>query len=201
MSHFDPNIQEKQIDAKIVAALERLSEAFRIGLWEKSKATGLSPIQIQLLIYLAYHQDELCKVSNLALEFNLTKATISEAVRKLLAKKLVKKETDQLDSRSYVLHLTAKGKKAVDQTADFSDHIATPLKIMTPGEKLNFYQTLYRMVDYLHQSGIIQLQRMCFACRFYNPGHKGHEHFCNFLDKSLQTKSLRVDCPEFEAEE
>ncbi len=200
MSHFDPNIQQQQIDAKIVVALERVSEAFRVGLWEKSKTTGLSPIQIQLIIYLAYHDDELCKVSNLALEFNLTKATISEAVRTMLSKKLVKKIVDKRDSRSYVLHLTATGKKIVENTTDFASSIATPIQSMTPSEKLAFFKTLYRMMDYLRQSGVIQVQRMCYACRFYNPGHQGHEHYCNFLGKPLEAKTLRVDCPEFEAE-
>lgn len=49
-SIFDPKNQIKDVSSKIVAGLERISEAFKVLLWEKAKALGLSPIQIQILI-------------------------------------------------------------------------------------------------------------------------------------------------------
>ena len=57
-SVFNPNHQETDISSKIVAGLERISEAFKVLLWEKAKLLGLSPIQIQILIFalLEYNQ-------------------------------------------------------------------------------------------------------------------------------------------------
>ena len=80
-STFNPAQQEKDISSKIVAGMERVSEVFKILLWEKAKLVGLSPIQIQILIFIAFHKRELCNVSHLAKEFNVTKPTVSDAVR------------------------------------------------------------------------------------------------------------------------
>ena len=66
-STFNPKQQEKDFSSKIVAGLERVSEVFKILLWEKAKLVGLSPIQIQILIFIAFHKQNLCNVSHLAL--------------------------------------------------------------------------------------------------------------------------------------
>ena len=88
-SDFDLNFQNRNIDGRIVAALERISQAFRVLLWQESKDFSLSPIQIQVLIFLLHHSIDKCKVSYLADEFNMTKATISETVKILEQQKLI----------------------------------------------------------------------------------------------------------------
>ena len=88
-SVFNPDQQEKDISSKIVAGLERISEVFKVLLWEKAKMVGLSPIQIQMLIFIAFHKQELCNVSHLAKEFNITKPTVSDAIKVLDKKKSV----------------------------------------------------------------------------------------------------------------
>ena len=108
---FNLNEQNQKVESRIVVALERISEAFRVLLWNESKENSLSPIQIQILIFISFHSSEKCKVGYLADEFNMTKATISDSVRVLLSKALVTKETDPSDTRSYSLLLTDEGKK------------------------------------------------------------------------------------------
>jgi hypothetical protein len=49
-SAFDPVNQQYSTDGKIVAALERIAQAFRVMLWNEGKAASLSPIQLQVLI-------------------------------------------------------------------------------------------------------------------------------------------------------
>ena len=87
MSVFNLDNQNAGLNSKIVAGLERLSQAFRTLLWEKAKEFGLSPIQIQVLIFIHYHSKEKSTVSYLAQEFNLTKPTISDAIKALEQKK------------------------------------------------------------------------------------------------------------------
>ena len=53
-SSFDLKRQSTKIESKIVVALERISEAFRVLLWNESKENSLSPIQIQLLIFFTF---------------------------------------------------------------------------------------------------------------------------------------------------
>ena len=51
-SSFHLTEQNQKIESRIVVALERISEAFRVLLWNESKENSLSPIQIQILIFI-----------------------------------------------------------------------------------------------------------------------------------------------------
>jgi DNA-binding MarR family transcriptional regulator len=196
-SVFDPQAQVGSPDLKIIAALERLSEGFRVLLWEKAKIHGISPIQIQILIFLKFHLGERCKVGQLALEFNLSKPTISEAVKTLEQKGLIFRQVENRDSRSHNIHLSEAGKIMVEELAFFADPMLQGLAAIPHGEKGVLLQQLLELIGHLQQAGIVSLQRMCFACRFYKRNDGGH--YCQFLDKTLENVALRVDCPEFVA--
>jgi DNA-binding MarR family transcriptional regulator len=108
-SAFDLSVQNKNIESKIVASLERISQAFRVLLWKESKEFSLTPIQVQVLIFLHNHSSEKRKITYLADEFNMSKATISDTIKTLEQKKLIKKIYEQIDTRSYIIDLTEKG--------------------------------------------------------------------------------------------
>ena len=88
-SAFDILNQNTNTDSKIIASLERIAQAFRVLLWNESKEFSLSPIQIQVLIFLLHHDTDKRKVSFWSGEFNISKATISETVKILEQKKLI----------------------------------------------------------------------------------------------------------------
>lgn len=195
-SSFNLNVQNKKVESKIVVALERISEAFRVLLWNESKDNSLSPIQIQLLIFLHFHVQKKCKVSYLADEFNMTKATISDSVRVLLSKELVAKESDPIDTRSYSLTLTSKGKQIAEKASSFASSIEKPIAKLTEAQKTVILNGLLRMIYDLNKAGIITIQRMCFTCSYYK-SDKGI-HYCNLLNTKLAENEIRVDCPEHE---
>ena len=195
-SVFDPQAQIGNPDLKIIASLERLGEGFRVLLWEKAKVLGISPIQIQILIFVQFHSDEKCKVSYLAQEFCMTKPTISEAAKSLEQKGFIKRQTEIMDTRSHTIHLTEAGKSAVAQTAHFANPMLGSLAQMPSAEKGILLEQLLGVIGQLQRAGIISMQRMCFSCRFYQNDDDGH--FCQFLNKPLKNSELRVDCGEFE---
>ncbi|MEX0998020.1 MAG: MarR family winged helix-turn-helix transcriptional regulator [Flavobacteriaceae bacterium] len=195
-SSFEPNIQNNRIESKIVVALERISEAFRVLLWNESKSYNLSPIQTQLLIYLLFHDKSTCKVGYLAQEFNMTKATISDAVNTLLHKQLINKNKDHNDSRSFTICLTEKGQATASHIAAFSKPIEEPLHQLDESQKNILFESLLEMIEKLNQQGVISLQRNCFSCRFYEQKHAGN--YCNLLQKELSKADIRIDCPEHE---
>lgn len=196
-SIFNPASQIGRVDFKIVAALERLSEAFRVLLWQEAKEHNLSPIQIQILLFVKYHPDARCKVSHLATEFNMTKATISDAVRVLEQKGFISKETEPDDTRSYTILLTEAGEEVVRRTAGFGAPLVGSLTQLTNNQKLVLLESLMEMIFRLQKAGIVSLQRMCFSCRFFEKRNTGF--YCQMLQKPLEKQDLRVDCPEFEA--
>ncbi|EOZ97167.1 Transcriptional regulator, MarR family [Indibacter alkaliphilus LW1] len=197
-SAFDLNRQNNNnIESKIVVALERISEAFRVLLWNESKENALSPIQIQILIFLLFHNQNKCKVSYLAQEFNMTKATISDSVKLLLKKGLVQKFDSPIDTRSYLIGLTNKGKQAAEKSSNFSFPIEKPLSSLSDDQKETILSGLLKLIHELNKAGVINLQRMCFTCSHYE-NTKG-EHYCKLLQSRLTTEELRVDCPEHES--
>lgn len=195
-SPFDLNQQNTKIESKIVVALERISEAFRVLLWSESKENSLSPIQIQILIFLLFHSEEKCKVSYLAEEFNMTKATISDSIRVLLKKELVQKFNNPSDTRSYIIDLTNQGKQIAEKSANFTLNIEKPLSSLPEDQKKDILAGLLKVIYQLNQAGVITIQRMCFTCSYYQ--NENNEHFCKLLQSKLSSKELRVDCPEHE---
>jgi len=177
-----------------VVALERISEAFRVLLWNESKEYALSPIQIQILIFLRFHSSEQCKVTYVAREFNMTKATVSDSLKLLAQKGLIEKRNDPEDARSYIIGLTHEGKKAAGKSAHFALAIEKPLRLFPQQQKEAVLSGLLKLIDELNRAGIITVQRMCFTCAYYRPGND--THYCTLLQASLAAKELRVDCPE-----
>lgn len=192
---FDPKVQESDLSSKSVVGLERISEVFRVLLWQKSNETGLSPIQIQLLIFIKNHDSSLANVSQLAREFNMKKPTISDAVKVLFQKELITKESGS-DARAYTILLTEKGKSEVDSLKDFGEPVKDILDELDPKEKDALFQSLAKVIFKLNQRGLIDVQRTCFGCRFYEKSSNGH--YCQFIKKSLLENQIRLDCGDFQ---
>jgi len=196
-SVFLPEIQEKELESKIVVALERISEAFRVLLWNESKEFGLSPIQIQILIFTDFHEEKLCKGSYLAEEFKLTKATISDSIKVLLQKNLIEKIIDEQDTRSYSIKLTQEGREVSKKLSLFANTLKKPLNTLSETQKKDFWNSLVVVIQTLQQANIISLQRMCFSCQNYQK--ENNTHFCKLLGQELAHEALRMDCPEHQA--
>ncbi|MDX1769810.1 MAG: helix-turn-helix domain-containing protein [Arenibacter troitsensis] len=196
-SIFNPDQQERDVSSKIIAGLERISEAFKVLLWDKAKLLGLSPIQIQILIFIAYHKNEMCNVSHLAKEFNVTKPTISDAIRVLDKKGLITKEHSSIDSRSYSIDLSETGTETIGQISDFANPLKKQLNAVDNSELESLFGTLSKLIYQLNTSGILSVQRTCYGCKFYSK--ESNRDYCNLLNKELLNKDIRLDCPEFEA--
>ncbi len=194
---FNPADQQLDLNSKIIAGLERISEAFKALLWEKAKILRLSPIQIQILIFIKYHESSLNNVSHLAREFNLTKPTISDTIRVLERKTLIEKLYDPSDQRRFSILLTAGGDNAVREAEDFASPLINPLLSVGDGDKEILFQTINKLIFQLHRNGVLSVQRNCQSCRFYRPGSE--MDYCNLLEKSLAPRDIRIDCPEHQA--
>ncbi|MCC5908299.1 MAG: winged helix-turn-helix transcriptional regulator [Balneolaceae bacterium] len=197
-SDFDLNHQNQSAESKIVASLERISQAFRVLLWRESKEYSLSPIQVQLLIFLLHHSEEKRKVSYLADEFNMTKATISDSIKVLKKKGLITKDPEPHDSRSYVIQLTPEGANTAEENSMFTNEIRTPIDNMSADDKESLLLSLLNIIRHLNRSGVITIQRMCMTCKYYETTEDGKQHFCKLLNQKLHNTELRADCPEHE---
>lgn len=200
-SVFDPSAQHEDVDNKLVAALERLGQVFRLLLREKAREHDLSPIQAQFLVYLLYHDVELRRVGQLAKEFDLTPATVSDAIRTLVKKGLIDREPWPEDGRIVTLRLTPAGEELATGLSTWANVIKERLERSSPEEKEVMMAFLMRLITSLQSSGAISVARMCVTCRFFRRDvHPGDDspHHCGLLDVPLAGSDLRLDCPEHE---
>lgn len=194
-SPFNLLTQQDEVESKIVVGLERIAEVFRLLLWEQTKKTGVSPIQIQILIFLKHHSPEKAKISHLAKEFNLTKPTVSDSILALEKKDLIFRLPVENDSRSFIFKLSEKGEEIVAVTENFANPLKNIFSEFTVAEQNFFWDILSRSIYKLNLQGIISRQRMCFSCRYYEQ-KQGKSH-CLLLNQTLELNELRIDCPEF----
>lgn len=200
-SVFDPAFQHGDVDKKIVAALERLSQVFRRLLQEKAQERDLSPIQARFLIHLLHHDVALRRVSQLAREFGLTQATVSDAVASLEAKGLLDRERWPDDRRIITLRLTREGERVATELSSWANPLAEHMRGFPAEEKEAVIRFLMGLITSLQRSGVISVARMCVTCKFFRPDvHPGSEapHHCALLDTPLAGSDLRIDCPEHE---
>ncbi len=200
-SIFDLQHQHDDIDSKIAAALERLSQTFRVLLWEKTKSHNLSPIQIQILVYLLYHSEELITIGQIATRFSLTPATVSDAVKTLAQKALVVRTSEESDRRITSVILTITGRKIARKLAVWADIIQNNISRFDKSDKLVVMKFLMELIEALQRAGLITVARMCITCKFFHPNanlNSDTPHHCKLLDKPLADSSLRLDCPEHE---
>lgn len=194
-STFGPDQQATNTSSKIVAALERLSEVFRVLLWDNAKQYGISPIQIQVLTFLLHYPEEQRTVTFLAAHFNMTKATISDAVKSLEAKNYLIRKVITTDTRSHTLHLIKAGKALAKKVESFAYPLQNTLSLTGSKEQSVLLEQLLQLIFKLNREGIITPQRMCLNCHFYT--QKGG-HYCNLVPCKLKAADLRVDCPQFQ---
>lgn len=198
VSTFSPAQQAEDTPSKIVASLERLSEAFRVLLWQEATQYGLSPIQIQVLTFLLHYPEEKRTVTTLASYFNMTKATISDAVKSLEQKNYLTRKASPTDTRSHTLHLVKEGRAVARKVEQFADPLQKTVAQMPLKDQAGLLEQLMQVIYQLNQQEIISSQPMCFNCEHLNE-KKGY--YCNKLKISLNNGGLRMECPVFKLRE
>jgi len=194
--------EEGSIDSRIVSALERISVAFRVMLWDVAKERQLSPIQIQFLIHLEGRRSDDRRVSRLARDFGLTQATVSDAVSVLVAKGLLSKRPDPRDGRVSLLTLTAAGKRTVKRLSKWTSLIRARLRSFPRGQREAVMLFLMELVESLHAAGVISAGRMCIVCahlrRNTHPGSKKPDT-CELTGRRMGPADFKLDCERHEA--
>ncbi len=195
-SAFDRNAQHENPRAKITAGIERMSTVFRAALWEEAKQYNLSPLQVQILLFVAFHDVKQCGITSLAREFAVTKATVSDAVKSLVEKSLLKK-LDTADARAFLLALTGEGKKCVGKLSGLSDFFTSALENIPEAEINKIWEGMVLLMGHMQKTGIVPL-RMCSNCQHFGKNHPdGAPHYCELMQKPLAVNELRIDCPEY----
>lgn len=186
-----------ELDRKFLAAVERLGRALRVARQQIATSHEISVLQMQILEHLADGQPR--RVGDIAAELDVTQPTVSDALTSLEDKRVVARRRASVDGRVVEITLTGSG-------TTLAATIASELEPLVVGPRstseLDEAQALHVLLDEitrLQEQGVISVNRSCLTCTHYAAPSTGGAGHCLLLDRPLQDRDLRVDCPEHDA--
>jgi len=188
-----------QPPAELATGLAKLGLALRHEAWLRGAERGLSPTQAQLLVALERRPGR--RLGELAAELGLGEATLSEAVRALVEKRLVKKARARDDARALALEPTAAGRREAARAREWPDHFLAALDGLAPDEQGVLLRSLTKIIRTLQEEGRIPVARMCASCRYFRPhahADAARPHHCAFVDAAFGERELRLECGDHE---
>jgi DNA-binding MarR family transcriptional regulator len=191
----------RDLDTKLVAALERVGQALRLELRERAMADGLTPTQAQILLRLASKRPPGKRVGALAAALDVRQPTISDAVTTLERKGLLERRPDASDARAATLALTAHGRAVAERLGAWDERARAELRRLPRQARQASLTLLLDLIAGLQAAGVVGVARTCPTCQFFRfqvrPG-TARPHRCALLDMPLGPGDLRLDCPEHE---
>lgn len=151
-----------------------LSRLLRCQFREALNKEGLFVGQHELLVKL-YHQPGVT-ASQLAKEMDLTPATVSVSLKRLVKAGFVQKEPDQKDNRTTCLYLTDRGREVHDSIrAAIMGTEATLVQGMTPEEIDRFRGSLKKAIHNLGGSERLEKDHACHRGSFNEDETEGRQ--------------------------
>jgi DNA-binding MarR family transcriptional regulator len=191
----------RDLDTKLVAALERVGQALRVELRARAARHGLTPTQAQIVLRLGSEHPARRRVGALAAALDVRQPTISDAVSALKRKGLVERRSTAADARAATLRLTPRGFAVADGLGDWDERARAELRRLPEQARRKSLSLLLDLIAGFQQAGVVGVARTCPICRFFRfeerPG-TAKPHYCALLEVPLGEGDLRLDCPEFE---
>lgn len=178
-------------EAAIVSALEKIYEAYKFMLWQQAGSSGLTPLQIQVLLYIDQNSD--ARLSDIAYYLQLSKPTTSDTLKTLERKKLIYKETIAVDKRAQCIFLSEAGNLVVNKLKGYANPLLPVLSAIPYARQRKLYTGLLQVIEIMQKHGIAPDTRMCFSCKFYR-GNKHTRHFCHFLGRTIHNEEVKLHC-------
>ena len=180
-------------DIEVNDVLERLCNLLRMETRAFGQKYGLQPVQIDALTYLT-QCNRYSNTPQAVVEYlGLTKGTVSQSLKVLEQKGLLRRQPDKQDKRVVHLTPTAKGKKLIENAiADKS--LAPALANSTQITELaSVLRSTLRKVQQMNKRKAFAA---CHTCRFNEHNKKGY--VCGLTHEPLSAQDIQLICREHE---
>lgn len=184
------------LEDRVTTGLAKIAMAVKSRAWREGGRQWLPPLQAQTLRLLHRRAAEVTTVSILSAELAVTMPTVSEMLRVLLAKGLVKKIQSLDDHRVYRIELTPKGRREAGRLSEWP-FLRAATAGLSEAEQVTLLRGVMKIIRGLQTQGEIATARMCVTCQYFRP-HQ-HEkadapHHCDFVNAPFGDGLLRIDC-------
>lgn len=194
------SVFQSDLNSNIILSLEKVYLTFRRLLWEYAKREKLSPIQIQFLIHLALYSQGDIFMTDIAREYNLTAATVSDALAVLEKKGLIKREVTEKDRRKYYIQLTEKGIKVTTKLSGWQNPLQMHLRQFPFQTREIILIFLFKFIESLKNGKLLEEAKTCLSCEYYKNNHTLNivsQNYCLLRNVSLNISDLRINCPNY----
>lgn len=184
--------------ARIGMALFRMSHALKKMTQTESDTVGLSPVQIQALLFAAHTRNDVATVGNFANIIGTTHVTAVKILNGLVKRGLISKAQKADDRRVTLLSLTPKGKEIVNNLDHWGQLLEDVLQSI-PEELLTHFEIgLGSVISTLQEKGHLVVSEPCAGCIHFQPniGHAEVPHYCQLIQKYLSHEASLQECPE-----
>ena len=188
------------MERKILKGLEKLARINRMFLWERGKELGITPLQLEIINFIGSHPPEMGRVGVIAREIGVAPPTITDAVKTLIRKGLLKKKEMKEDKRKKILYLTRRGEEITQKFSRWEETFLRYIQDIPYHLKSNVWKFLLQLILRLQKEGIISPSRICFNCENFMPGAKPHSsqpHLCLLTGIFLAEEDMEIECKNF----
>jgi len=191
----------ESVSKRVATGLHKIGLAIRSRAWKEARQGRLAPLQAHTLSVLHLRQPQIATPTALAEELSVALPTVSEVLRVLERRGLIKKRKSETDGRTTMLSLTRKGRRRAEGVAGWTDFLAAAADELSDAERKALLRTLIKMIRTLQEQGMIPVARMCPTCRFFQPfvyGDPNAPHHCGYVNAAFGDRLLRIECAEHE---
>lgn len=184
--------------ARIGMSLFRISQAIKKITQLDSDEMGLSPLQIQALLFIHHTRYDMASMGNLAEVIAASHVTAVKLVNGLLEKGLVTKDKHPEDKRITLLRLTDPGLALVGRLDGWGDKLRQSLEGISEEAMHQLEVGLGGIIHRLHSSGYLVVSEPCRGCIHFRLNEEQEEgpHYCGMIHKYLTEEQSRKECPE-----
>ena len=197
---FNPK-HRNTLGGQISIVLYRITQAIDLLLRERGKVMGLSPTQIQSLLFLKYARPGVRTIGGLASRLGVTYATSSGVADALERKHLILRVPLPEDQRVITLGLTPQGESKAEMLGDVLDEIEAAVNSLPDAEQAALLRATQTIVRRLQTAGYVRVYEMCWGCQFFqrdaHPNDPRGPHHCAFMDAPLPEPNTYLECPDF----
>ncbi|GAB4561030.1 MAG: MarR family transcriptional regulator [Anaerolineae bacterium] len=199
MTAFNPRDRDHPA-AKITIGLYRIAQAIGLMLRRSGMSAGLSPAQVEAILFLRYSRPGVHTIGGLAERLRCTYPTASGIADALERKGLIHRSPLPADRRVVTLELTDAGRALCDQLEGTLDGLEEAIASLPRAEQDAISQATTHLVRHLQQAGYVLVYEMCWGCQFFlpnaHPDDPGGPHHCAFVDAPLQEEQTYLECPD-----
>jgi len=177
--------------------VERLSELLRVDLRLAGSSQNLQPVQIEVLHYLSMCNRYSDTPMSVTEYLGQTKGSVSQTIKVLESKALIRKQIDKKDKRLLHLLVTNKGRRVLERCIP-SPVFEQTCESFTALKQVAIAEALKQLVDAVQQTSQMKNFGVCHECSHIL---QTDQPYCQLLEQPLTESDAEKICRLFKKDE